>query len=100
MPLPPGPCLVTGATGFVGASVARALLAEGHPVRVLARLAAGVERIVYTSSVAVLGIVPGGSADEHTPSRGEDMIGPYKRSKFDAELAVRELIAHRALPAV
>lgn len=168
MALPLGPCLVTGATGFVGAAVARALLAEGHAVRVLARpngnrrnlegllveiaegsledptslatavagcrylfhvaadyrlwvrepaamfrsnvegtralmlaaLAAGVERIVYTSSVAVLGIVPGASADEHTPSRAEDMIGPYKRSKFDAELAVRELIAHRALPAV
>src|SRR5881296_2382384 len=37
MPLPLGPCLVTGATGFVGAAVARTLLADGHPVRVLAR---------------------------------------------------------------
>ena len=129
MPLAPGLALVTGATGFVGAAVARVLLAAGNPVRVLARpnsnrrnlagldvdiaegsledpaslaaavagcrylfhvaadyrlwvpdqaamfranvdgtgdlmqaaLAAGVERIVYTSSVATLGLVPAAS---------------------------------------
>jgi dihydroflavonol-4-reductase len=166
--LPSGLCLVTGATGFVGAAVARVLVRAGHKVRVLARpqsdrrnleglkveiadgsltepdslaaavagcrylfhvaadyrlwvpdpnamfqvnvegtrqlmlaaLAAGVERIVYTSSVAVLGIVKGGNADEETPSRAEDMIGPYKLSKFRAEEAVRELIAAQNLPAV
>src|SRR5580692_12542898 len=37
MALTPGLALVTGATGFVGAAVARALLAAGQPVRVLAR---------------------------------------------------------------
>jgi dihydroflavonol-4-reductase len=66
----------------------------------LAALAAGVERIVYTSSVATLGIVPRGVADEDTASRAEDMIGPYKRSKFDAEAVVRGLAAERSLPAV
>ena len=169
MALAPSLSLVTGATGFVGAAVARALLREpGQRVRVLARpgsdrrnlagldaeiaegsledaaslaeavagcrylfhvaadyrlwvpdpaamfranvdgtralmlaaLAAGVERIVYTSSVATLGIVAGGIADETTPSGIGDMIGPYKQSKFAAEEAVRALIAERGLPAV
>ena len=167
-PLSSGLCLVTGATGFVGSAVARALVKSGQKVRVLARpqsnrrnldrlpveiaegslddptslaaavagcrylfhvaadyrlwvpdpaamhrvnvlgtrelmlaaRAAGVERIVYTSSVAVLGIVPDGVADEDTPSRANDMIGPYKRSKFDAEEAVRELIETQDLQAV
>jgi dihydroflavonol-4-reductase len=169
MALAPGLSLVTGATGFVGAAVARALLREpGQRVRVLARpqsnrrnldgldveiaegaledaaslaaavagcrylfhvaadyrlwvpdaaamfranvdgtrdlmlaaLAAGVERIVYTSSVATLGLVSGGVADEATPSGDADMIGPYKRSKFAAERVVRELVAESGLPAV
>jgi dihydroflavonol-4-reductase len=167
-PLPAGLCLVTGATGFVGAAVAKALLRSGQKVRVLARpnsdrrnleglkveivqgalddfaslpkavadcryvfhvaadyrlwvpdpeimfrvnvegtrelmlaaQAAGVERIVYTSSVAVLGILKDGLADEETPSTAQDMIGPYKLSKFQAEAAVRELIEEQGLPAV
>jgi dihydroflavonol-4-reductase len=163
------PLLVTGASGFVGSAVVRALLAAGHPVRVLVRptsdrrnlanlpvetrvgrledgaslaaavagcralfhvaadyrlwvrdpaamrranvdgtrdlmaaaLAAGVERVVYTSSVAALGLNADGSpADETTPVDAAAMIGPYKRSKFDAEQAVRELVATRGLPAV
>lgn len=160
--------LVTGATGFVGAAVVRALLARGERVRVLLRpesdsrnveglavetrlgslddpaslaravegcrflfhvaadyrlwvpdpaamyrtnvegtealmraaLAAGVERIVYTSSVAVLGLRDDAPSDETTPSRIEDMIGPYKRSKFLAEERVRALVAEAGLPAV
>ena len=72
----------------------------GTRTLMLSALAAGVERIVYTSSVATLGIVPGGVADEGTASCAADMIGPYKRSKFEAEGAVRELVAERGLPAV
>ena len=168
MPPSSRPTLVTGASGFVGAAVARALLAQGRKVRVLLRpqsdrrnidgldvetrlgsledtaslaaalegcgalyhvaadyrlwvrdeapmmranvegtrllmlaaLDAGIERIVYTSSVATLGLSPGSIADETTPSTLGDMIGPYKRSKFLAEEAVRALIAERQLPAV
>jgi len=168
MPPSSGLCLVTGATGFVGAAVARALLKSGFPVRVLSRprndrrnlqnlsveivegsledpkslakavagcrlvfhvaadyrlwvpnpaamyrinvegtrqlmLAAqeaGVERIVYTSSVATLGIIKGADADEETPSGLRDMIGTYKRSKFEAEVAVKRLIEENNLPAV
>lgn len=66
----------------------------------LAALAAGIDRIVYTSSVATLGIVRGGVADEETPSRAENMIGPYKRSKFEAEAVVRDLVAKESLPAI
>ncbi len=159
--------LLTGGSGFVGSSVARALLARGHTVRALVRpqsdranladlpvqyvvgdltdeaslaeaaagcaglfhvaadyrlwapdaaamyranvdgtrtlmaaaMRAGVSRIVYTSSVAVLGLVRDGVADEDTPVTLADMIGPYKRSKYLAEEAVRGLITE-GLPAV
>jgi dihydroflavonol-4-reductase len=62
--------------------------------------AAGLARIVYTSSVATLGLVPGGIADETTASAFADMIGPYKQSKFRAEEEVRRLVVERGLPAV
>ena len=151
--------LVSGATGFVGAAVARALLRDGWQVRALARAGsersnleslpleiavgdlddpasleaavadcralfhvaadyrlgardpqklyktnvegtrnilaaarrAGVERSVYTSSVATMGIpLDGTPGDEATPVALDAMIGHYKRSKFLAERAVLE----------
>jgi dihydroflavonol-4-reductase len=151
--------LVTGATCFVGAAVARALLIARWQVRVLARhgsdrrnlsgldveiaegdltdvdslaaaaagcqglfhvaadyrlgardpsqlyrnnvegtrnvlnaaRGAGVQRIVYTSSVAAVGIPTDGTpGDERTPTSLEAMIGHYKRSKYLAEEVVRE----------
>jgi len=154
--------LVTGATGFVGSAVARALAREGHKLRLLVRAgsdrrnlyglgdaelvegnlakpstlpkavlgcryvfhvaadyrlwvpnpltmrqvnvegtvalfkiaqACGVERCVYTSSVAALGLHPDGKpADEQTFVDEKHLIGAYKRSKFDAQEAVRALV--------
>jgi dihydroflavonol-4-reductase len=46
----------------------------------------GVEKIVYTSSVATLGLPDNGTpGNEETPVSLDDMIGHYKRSKFLAE---------------
>jgi dihydroflavonol-4-reductase len=73
---------------------------EGTRDLLNAALEAGVERVVYTSSVATLGVVSGGSADEGTPSSVKDMIGPYKRSKFTAEEVARGLARERGLPVV
>ena len=62
---------------------------------------AGVERIVYTSSVATLGNHKDGTpADEDTPVGLSDMVGHYKRSKFVAEEAVTALIRDEGLPIV
>lgn len=149
---PPVDVLITGATGFIGAHVARAFADQGDRVRCLVRpgsrrppdldltwvegdlrsaadvraavrgcqgvvhagalyalwapdpgafhevnvegtrrvLAAaraeGVARVVHTSSVSCIGEAPeGGLADESTPVREADLIGPYKRTKLAAE---------------
>jgi len=62
---------------------------------------AGVGRMVYTSSVATLGLTKDRSpADEATPVGEADMIGHYKRSKFLAEAAVSRLVQDEGLPVV
>ena len=67
----------------------------------LAALESGVERIVYTSSVATLGRANHGlPADEKTPVTLNDMIGHYKRSKFLAEAEVTALAEKQDLPVV
>lgn len=66
-----------------------------------AALAAGVERVVYTSSVATLGIRSDHApADETTPAALADMVGHYKRSKYLAEEEVRRVIRETGLPVV
>ncbi len=158
------PALVTGASGFLGWHVARALIERGYTVRALLRESsrvdelvvervtgdlrdresvdraaagcglifhvaadyrlwaadpkelyrsnvdgtrnvmeaarkAGVERIVYTSTVGCIGVPSGGIGDEDQPVSIEDMAGDYKRSKFLAEQAVLEY-ARGGLPVV
>jgi dihydroflavonol-4-reductase len=160
--------LVTGASGFVGAAVARAVLARGFKTRVLMRpnanranvadldvepvegdmrdvesmtraltgarylfhvaadyrlwardpseiernnltgaratmqaaLNAGVERVVYTSSVAALKPGNGKAVDETSRHTPESAIGAYKRSKLVAEREVERMVAEEGLPAV
>lgn len=74
---------------------------QGTRQLMAAALAQGVGRVVYTSSVAVLGKAPGGTpADEETPVALDDMIGVYKRSKFLAEEEVRRMQREAGLPVV
>ena len=66
-----------------------------------AAVSAGVKRIVYTSSVATLGLRPDGEpSDEYTSVSISNMIGPYKRSKFLAEAEVKRLADKEGLPVV
>jgi len=74
---------------------------DGTRLLMTAALDAGISRIVYTSSVATLGLATGGTpADEDTPSTLADMIGHYKRSKFLAEEVVSTMVRQQGLPAV
>jgi dihydroflavonol-4-reductase len=74
---------------------------EGTRTVMLAAQRAGVERIVYTSSVATLVPPPHGeSGDECSPLRPADAISAYKQSKVLAERLVETLIAEAGLPAV
>ena len=72
---------------------------QGARATMSAALKAGVERVVYTSSVAAL--KPGDTAvDESSRHTPQSVIGAYKRSKLVAEREVERLIRDEALPAV
>ena len=74
---------------------------EGSRSLLLAAAEAGIEKMIYTSSVATLGINPDGTpSNEDTPVSLEKMIGHYKRSKFLAEQTVQELIDKKGLPII
>jgi dihydroflavonol-4-reductase len=66
-----------------------------------AAMNSGVERIVYTSSVATLALDASGQpADESVALTADAAIGAYKRSKVMAEALVVAMIREQGLPAV
>ena len=68
---------------------------------ILAAHEGGIQRIVYTSSVATLGLNADGSpANEDTPSDSARILGHYKRSKYQAEQLVKQLTDDHHLPLV
>ena len=73
---------------------------EGTERIIRSALAAGVKRVVYTSSVATMGFTcEPRVVDEGTPVSEAEMIGHYKRSKFMAEqVAIR--LAREGAPVV
>ena len=73
---------------------------DGTRALLLAAHEAGVERMVYCSSVAALGLVGDGTpGTETTPNALEKVIGTYKQSKYLAEQAVLAL-ARDGVPVV
>ena len=73
---------------------------EGTRAVMEAALDQGVERIVYTSSVAALKPIIDTPADERSRHTPESAIGAYKRSKVVSERLVETMISDRGLPAV
>ena len=66
-----------------------------------AAAAAGVSRIVYTSSVATLRLRDDGlPADEESRAELSDIIGAYKQSKFLAEREVKRLVSDAGIPVI
>lgn len=72
---------------------------EGTKTVMEAALAEGVEKIVYTSSVATLKPLHGRPADETSRHDAQSAIGAYKRSKVVAERLVENMIERDKLPA-
>jgi len=72
----------------------------GTETVIAAARAAGLDRMVYTSSVATLGFRPDGRpSDETLPLKEDQAIGAYKRSKVIAERMVEDA-AGSGLPVV
>lgn len=83
------------------ADILQRINVEGTRHLMTAALRAGVPRVVYTSSVATLGLhADGRPADEDTPAALENMVGAYKRSKYLAERIVADMVRDAGLPAV
>jgi dihydroflavonol-4-reductase len=67
---------------------------EGTRLVLGAARRAGVARVVHTSSVAAIGVrADGEPADESYQSGPADLIGAYKRSKYEAEVEVQRAVA-------
>jgi dihydroflavonol-4-reductase len=74
---------------------------EGTRSVLAAAQRAGVERIVYTSSVATLAARPDGApSDETFPLDASAAVGAYKYSKVVAERMVEAMVAKQNLPAI
>ncbi|PTN11766.1 hopanoid-associated sugar epimerase [Nitrosomonas aestuarii] len=74
---------------------------HGTKALIIAAANAGLKRIIYTSSVATLGLIPDGTpANEETPSSLQSIHGHYKRSKYIAEQTVMDLMNQHQLPLV
>lgn len=66
---------------------------EGTRLVLGAARRAGVPRVVHTSSVAAIGVKRDGPADEQYQSKPEDLVGVYKRSKYEAEREVARAVS-------
>jgi dihydroflavonol-4-reductase len=73
---------------------------DGTRILMEEALRGGVERIVYTSSVATIAPRPDAPADETRPLSAEAAVGAYKKSKVLAERLVEDMVRRDALPAV
>ena len=73
---------------------------EGTRIVMEEALRAGVERIVYTSSVATIEVRAGAPADESHPLTADRAIGAYKKSKVTAERMVEDMVKNAGLPVV
>jgi dihydroflavonol-4-reductase len=74
---------------------------KGTEALILAAAEAGLKRMIYTSSVATLGISHDGvPVNENTRSTLASMTGHYKRSKFMAEQVVQDMTLKHKLPMV